>query len=116
MTAYECPSCGAKSFDRGKCWLCGKKMVAYEAGHKPESGCPQIIGDRLIRHFDYAIGQEVDSKSQLRKIYKAKGLNQTSPGEFRRRWNLASLKKRDVYYSGKTSRRRAKKKPTPTVI
>lgn len=52
------------------------------ASKKSKLDFPSMVGDRLKRpYFDYALGQEVTHKSQVRKLIKDKGLQAVSLSE-----------------------------------
>lgn len=86
MIAFECPSCGCKAFKQ-PCFNCGMLMVEYDAGpSKSTEGCPALIADGMESHFDYAIGREVDSKSERKRVYEEMGVNLTSAKEWRRKY------------------------------
>ena len=86
--AYRCSETGIIEFPEsgGKhsCQYCDGEHLAYQIGAPPaEEGirAPHVIGDELNKHFDWAAGCEIDSKSQRRRIYKQKGLRLKSIDE-----------------------------------
>jgi len=44
-------------------------------------GLPNVVPDKMTKHYDYASGDWIESRSQKRRIYKAKGMVQVSAKE-----------------------------------
>ena len=83
-------------------------MVEYDAGPpKSTEGSPTLIADGMERHFDYAIGREVDSKSERARVYREMGVNLTSAAEWRRRHGDGDYTKpgKAVSFAGQTHRK-----------
>lgn len=87
--AFRCPQVGLVEFfdspGRHKCPFCNSSHATYEAGAPPkEEGLPNVIGDKLGKHYDWAAECEITSKSQRRRVYEEKGLRLKSYAEHRR--------------------------------
>ena len=89
-TIYGCADCGCREFERGRCWNCGGNFsVEQQCGAPPPvAGMPNIVPDSLRPHFDYAAGCRIDSKSQRRRIYAAKGLALNTPKDWESKFNM----------------------------
>ncbi len=108
-TAYRCTKCGAVAWERGPCWNCGGKTKPYQAGPPAKQrGVPFVRGDRMAKHFDYAAGEWIDSRSQRNRVYAAKGLVPMSYAEYKRRHGSSlPAKPGTIYaYAGQRRRRR----------
>lgn len=108
--AFRCPETGLVDFfdEPGSypCQYCGGEHHTYEAGTPLKMvGPPMVIGDRLPKHHDYSCGCDIESKSQRRRIYAAKGLNVTSIAEHTKQ-NPEVMPRRHpvVSYAGQTHR------------
>ena len=110
---WECPECGYPVFKARcpelcpQCMMLGRgvvRLVRYKES-RPIRDCvermrrpqqtatedksvagPNVIGDRLAKHFDWSLGEWVDSKSARRKRYHASGMVVRSMAERRRRF------------------------------
>jgi len=108
-TAYQC-KCGYKDTLDIKCPMCGSKMKAFQCGPpaKDESTTPSIpyvANDHVAKHTDWALGEEINSKSDRKKKYKAAGLRFYSANEYRRRYGGVGKCGRAITYAGQTSHR-----------
>jgi len=75
-----------------------KSEAATELAAKGKG--PYVIGDRLPKHYDYGLGCEIDSKSQERRVYKAKGLRPKSVAEHRQQHGGMEKRGPIVSYAG----------------
>ncbi len=106
--AFRCTQTGlvdwTDSSDPVKCSFCGETHEVFETGAPPaEDGTPNIIGDKLLKHMDWAAGCEITSKSQRRRIYAQKGLHEKSYAEEKRKHG-GMEKTGTVYsYAGQTN-------------
>lgn len=113
MTGYRCPKCGVKGF-KPKCWNCGAHMDTYECGPPVrEEGCPAVIGDKLHKYFDWAAGAWIGSRTEQKKVYKAKGMQLTSVAEHRRQnaTNAPLHENTARSYAGQKSHRSTAERP-----
>ena len=83
--AFRCPKTGCVDFcespGRHHCPFCDKMHMAYRCGApEPEEGMPNVIGDKLAKHKDWAAGCVITSKSQRKRVYKKKRLRLTTGG------------------------------------
>ena len=85
---FRCPKTQLVEFfdspGRHECPFCPGQHETYQSGVEKQEGFPNVIGDELAKHFDWAAGCEINSKTQRRRIYKEKGLVLKSFSEERR--------------------------------
>ncbi len=99
---YKCPKCGLKDWAKGKCPFDGYQFVFSHLVGLPISstGATTVIGDKLPRHYDWAAGCWIDSKSARKRIYAAKGLRLKSWKEHVRQHGTTGRKPKVVSYAG----------------
>ena len=107
--AFRCPRTGLPYMfeEAGKhvCPSCAKKHDTYPTGapaHSP--GAPAVITDTLRSHMDWGAGQIISSRSQERRVYKAKGLRMKSVAEHRRQYGGFEKRMGGISYAGQGSR------------
>ncbi len=88
FTAYKCSGCGLVHFDKVPC--CGVPLIPYEAGLPLlKKGAPNVVPDKLPKYHDWALGEDISSRSVRNRRYKEEGLRQKSfrdmPSEERER-------------------------------
>ncbi len=73
-------SCGQEGVN--PCPHCHGRHEAYEVGAPPmREGCGTTIGDELRPYFDWSAGCKISSKSERRRIYAEKGMQEKSLAE-----------------------------------
>lgn len=107
--AFRCDKTGlvefAYSADGHPCPHCGKAHETYQCGAPKEAGQGSVVPDFMHKHYDWAAGCEITSRSQRNRVYAEKGLNVKSAREFRKQHNLPDHKHRFMSYPGQKDHR-----------
>lgn len=89
ITSATCPLCGSSH-------ACEPTKLSF---------MPTVAfqGDELRKHMDWALGQEVTSKSERKRLYTAKGLREKSYSEHRRQHGAPPKSGVGYSYAGQTN-------------
>jgi len=76
----------------------------------PRTSGSNVIGDKLARHFDWSLGEWIDSRSTRKRRYREEDMILKSHDEIRRHRPTNAPRKpgRITTYPGSTARRKAR--------
>jgi hypothetical protein len=97
-----CDTAGKQS-----CPYCHGQHETYVCGAPPkEEGAPAVHGDELNSYWDWSAGCKIESKSQRRRVYAEKGLEERSASEHYRKYGepVGVTKGTTFSYAGQTNR------------
>ena len=107
--AFRCPQTGLPDFADDKvviCPYCHQKHDTHPVGgvNTDADLGANVIGDRLTPYMDWSAGQVINSKSQRRRVYAAKGLREKSIAEDRRQHGGETIRTGAISYGGQKNR------------
>lgn len=105
--AVRCQVCGMPDFvDSGgtvNCPHCGMPCQAYQCGvPAKQAGPSNIIGDRIPKHMDWSLGQEVGSRSERKRVLAGRNMMDISPSEYKNKFGGLEKHGTAYSYAGKT--------------
>jgi len=74
-------------------------------GKGSNMGLAQVVPDRMAKHYDYAVGAMIDSRSQKKRVYKENDMIMVSAKEEYRNKDKPRQTGFAISYPGQTSRR-----------
>ena len=104
--------CASPDIVRVEDWNATKKQENAQRRARQSGGLPvaaistriSVIGDRITKHFDYALGCEIESRSQERRLDRERGLVRNTVSEHRQRYGGMEKPVPIISYPGQTTR------------
>ena len=123
-TSLHCFGCGAKGEKRwALCKSCHGwfhfvdedthlRLIGEAPPIRTMDGLAQVIPDRMAKHYDYAVGAWIDSRSQKNRVYAENDMIMVSAAEEAKKKGAPTIKCKARSYPGQKDRRSSSEKWT----